>query len=60
MTLSEITSYVPQIDTLIRRLTESLASQKATKYANMFGMSLGNVLTISLAMPLWSTVHLAM
>ena len=39
-TISEITQYVPQIDTLIRRLTESYSSQQATKYCDMFGMSL--------------------
>ncbi len=38
--LSDIQQFQPQIDMMIRRLTESYTSQKANKYADLVGMTL--------------------
>lgn len=38
--LSDIQQFQPQIDMMVRRLTESYTSQKANKYADLMGMTL--------------------
>ena len=40
ITLSDIQQFQPQIDMMVRRLTESYTSQRANQYADLMGMTL--------------------
>jgi hypothetical protein len=40
ITVSDVQQFQPQIDMMVRRLTESYTSQKASKYADLMGMTL--------------------